>query len=368
MLFPPNAYRSFKSKEVKKINSKQLLLDTLVKPVKADRRPVSLIGGGAWTLRQGGSSFREMAGKLVEDPAALSTIMVSLANKLGEGIVYVGAGYNNVIAALIRGVDLIYTADFSPYLPGFSSEETEKFIKECDSFDFKKIWEDPLLASFLAVAEQVKASLKESCVIAPLTWGPFTLAGQLIGVESLMRKMVKDPEAAKAVIDLSVNAVCEYYRPFVDKGLVDMVYLPEPTASGDMISARIFEKFAAPALNKCLEPYHRKELPTMVHICGKLPANQLAMLDNVENMDAVSIDCKVPLKDARDNLKNKCILGNLDTLRLERASETEIIGDLEKIMAEMEGHDRFILAPACDLAPATPFSHVKTLFDFVHLH
>lgn len=345
--------------------SKQRLLDTMKGPVEPGRHPVSLIGGGAWTLRQGGTNFREMAIEVEKNLSSLSDIIVRLNRGLGEGIVFIGAGYNNAIAAQIRGVEMVYTADFSPYLPDFTKDQTEKFIRECEKFDVRKIWDHSLLASFPAIAEKVSAQLKESHVITPLTWGPFTLAGQMMGVETLMRKMVKDPGAAEAVLNLAVEAVWEFYRPFVEKGLADIIYLPEPTASGDMISPRIMEKFAAPIMDKCLKPYRQKGLPSLVHICGNLTNDQLTVIDGMEYLDAISIDSKVDMIEARKRIIHKCIGGNIDTMRLERAGKEEITGDLKGILYDMAGHRRFIVMPACDLAPGTPYDNVKTFFDFV---
>lgn len=344
--------------------AKRLLLDTMVKEVKADRRPVSLIGGGAWSMKQGGTTFKNVAEQVVKDPATLSAVHISAAKKIGEGIVYVGAGFNNALAAAVRGVELIYKGDSSPYLPDISTEDAEKLIKGIDKIDVKKIWEDPLLHSMPAATEQVMASLKESHVIAPITWGPFTFAGQLIGAELLMRKMVKDPAAASAVLEWAVQLIQEYYRPFVDRKLIDIVYLPEPTASGDMISARIFEKFAAPAIDKSLEPYNSQGIPTLLHICGKLLPGQLEVLNNMKNMSTISVDSKVQLKDAREKITNKSIMGNVDTQLLDRGTEEGIVNSCEQTYADMEGHDRFILSPACDISPGTPLGSVKTMFDF----
>nr|WP_243137632.1 uroporphyrinogen decarboxylase family protein [Desulfofundulus thermobenzoicus] len=306
-----------------------------------------------------------MAETLINEPNALSKIVVEIAQQLGEGNVYIGAGYNNVLPAVVRGVKLIYVGEFSPYLPDSDYEQTDKFIKECDRINLKRIWEDPVLCAFPVIAAQVRKFLKETHVIAPLTWGPFTLAGQIIGVENFVRKMVKDPAAAKAVIELAINAVWEYYRPFVEGGLVDIIYLPEPTASGDMISPRMLEKFAVPAMDKCLELYHKQGIPTLVHICGNLSKEHLRLLNEMVNMDVLSVDSKVSMALARSVLTRKCIMGNVDVLRLERSDVNEVVDILKQLMSIMEGHERFVVAPSCDLPPNTPFANVKAMFEFV---
>ncbi len=298
------------------------MLDTMAGPVKADRRPVSLIGGGAWTLRQNKLTFAEVAKAVVKKTSILSDAIIKTASGLGEGIVYVGAGYNNALPAVIRNIDLVYTAaDFSPHLPGFSQEDTEGFIRQLDKFEVKDIWNDPLISAFVSVAEEVSTSLKANFVVAPLTWGPFTLSGQLTNPELLMRKIIKEPEAVNAILDFATEVVKEFYRPFVERKLVDIIYLPEPLMSGDMISHKVFDRFAKPVLEKFFQSYKDLGLLTMVHICGTLTPKHLEILNDIKGLDVVSIDSKVSLKDAKSILQDKCIAGNFDTLRLDQASE-----------------------------------------------
>lgn len=342
------------------------MLDTMAGPVKADRRPVSLIGGGAWTLRQNKLTFAEVAKNVVKETSILSEAIINTASGLGEGIVYVGAGYNNALPAVVRGIDLVYTAaDFSPHLPGFSQEDAEGFIRQLDELEVKDIWNDPLISAFVSVAEEVRSSLEDNFVMAPLTWGPFTLAGQLINPELLMRKIIKEPEAVNTILDFATEVVHEFYRPFVERKLVDMIYLPEPLMSGDMISYKVFDKFAKPVLERFFQPYKNLGLPTMVHICGILTTKHLEILNGIKGLDVISIDSKVSLNDARSILQDKCIAGNFDTLQLDQASEEEIIEKLKQVLDGMEGHDRYIVMPACDLSPTTPYSNVRTFFQYV---
>ena len=65
--------------------SKQLLLGTIAGPMKADRRPVSLIGGGAWILKQNKLTFAEVAKTVVKDSSILSEAIISVVQPR-EGI------------------------------------------------------------------------------------------------------------------------------------------------------------------------------------------------------------------------------------------------------------------------------------------
>ena len=44
-----------------------------------------------------------------------------------------------------------------------------------------------------------------------MTWGPFTLAGQLISPELLMRKIIRSPEIVNTILDFAIEVVHEFY-------------------------------------------------------------------------------------------------------------------------------------------------------------
>ena len=64
-----------------------------------ERVPVTLFGGGMWSIKDFGSSFE----KLSNDAHQMSDMLVSMSGKLLCDIVYAGSGYNNFHASAFGG-------------------------------------------------------------------------------------------------------------------------------------------------------------------------------------------------------------------------------------------------------------------------
>ena len=72
-----------------------------------------------------------------------------------------------------------------------------------------------------------------------------------------------------------------------------------------------------------------KEKGTIVHICGQM-RSVYEQIDKVHS-DALSFDAIVPLKEARKNLQDRVLMGNVSTFALEFGDE-ERVQKLTKIL------------------------------------
>jgi uroporphyrinogen-III decarboxylase len=66
---------------------------------KPDRVPVTLFGGGMWSIKEFGSTFKDLS----LDAQKMSDMLVSMSEKLLCDIVYAGSGYNNFHASAFGG-------------------------------------------------------------------------------------------------------------------------------------------------------------------------------------------------------------------------------------------------------------------------
>ncbi len=86
-----------------------------------------------------------------------------------------------------------------------------------------------------------------------------------------------------------------------------------------------------------------QEKGTIVHICGQM-RSVYEQIDKVHS-DALSFDAIVPLKEARKNLQDRVLMGNVSTFALEFGDE-ERVQKLTKFCVQ-SGSD--IISPACGL-------------------
>ncbi|MDA8088516.1 MAG: hypothetical protein M0Z75_17695, partial [Nitrospiraceae bacterium] len=64
---------------------------------KPERVPVTLFGGGMWSIKDYGSSFEELG----KDAVKMADMCVTEADKIRSDVVYVGSGYNNFHASAL---------------------------------------------------------------------------------------------------------------------------------------------------------------------------------------------------------------------------------------------------------------------------
>ena len=162
---------------------------------------------------------------------------------------------------------------------------------------------------------RTKATIGDTYAVTLTAWGPFTLGARLVGEETMMKATFKKPAFVEKVVDFATNVLIHLYEPLVKDGTLEVISLADPTASGDLISRKQFEKFAAPYLKKFTDWAKSKNVHTLVHICG----NTTDRLDLFPNTGAscISLDHKTDMTKAKEALHGKmCFGGNVDPVKV----------------------------------------------------
>jgi uroporphyrinogen decarboxylase len=181
---------------------------------------------------------------------------------------------------------------------------------------------------------------------------PFTLAGELRGVEKLMRDCFKNKGLLKNLLAYTTKVLTEYYTQIAALD-VDGIFICDPTASGSLMSRKTFDKFSKPYIKTITELVQKAGKHAIVHICGDLSDRLESILEI--NPDVLSVDTHVDLEYAKGVLgKNVATLGNINvvnTLYMGKPQEVE-----EEILAciKKTGGRAHILGGACDIAPGSP--------------
>jgi [methyl-Co(III) methanol-specific corrinoid protein]:coenzyme M methyltransferase len=93
---------------------------------------------------------------------------------------------------------------------------------------------------------------------------PFTLGGYLWEAEKFLTLPIKDPQRLKAILDWLVTLVGDYAKKLLAAG-ANVIVLIDPTASANMISPRVFERFILPVYFRLKEIIQGR---IILHICG----------------------------------------------------------------------------------------------------
>ena len=191
--------------------------------------------------------------------------------------------------------------------------------------------------------------------ISSLALGPFSLAGELAGIENFMLWILRKPDYVKEFVNFAKGIVIEYAKAQYRAGS-DIVQVADPTASLELISPAMFRDFAKPAL---IEVANSLGGIKVLHICGR---TDKIIPDMAEiGFEGISIE-QEDLAALKPLVADTKILGNVSS------KKTLPFGSPEDVKAEAKralkaGAD--LVEPSCGIPTITPIANMKALVEAV---
>ncbi len=273
-------------------------------------------------------------------------------------------GYDGVITCMdltaeaeVLGADVVFQKKGFPYV----KKHPYSGNSNLDNIDMPPI-RDTRLQVFVDTTRKLVDAVGNSHLVSSYVIGPFTLAGHLLGVDSLLELTVEDPEKV-----IAATATCaELLQPYIDAlaaaGSHNIIVL-EPTASASIISPRFFKKFAVPSLSKLNHHIKSEGALATLHICGQTTK----ILDQMYSTgaSAISIDNVVDLAIATDKSQRKAaVIGNVDTSLMLTGTPADVLQEgrrcIERANTASGGH---VLSTGCDMPLETPIENIDALVE-----
>jgi [methyl-Co(III) methanol-specific corrinoid protein]:coenzyme M methyltransferase len=192
--------------------------------------------------------------------------------------------------------------------------------------------------------------------------GPISLAAMVMEAGKFLRLARREPDMAERLIQFMENVTLQFALAQRAAG-ADCVMVAEPTATGEVLGGRHFERLAEPSLSRILGALHEQGVPVILHICGDLSRilEELRRLaHNCQAPLAISVDALVSGTLLRKKLTGCVRMGNVDTFLLERGTPSVI--DRAVRRAARQFH---VVSPACGLVPTTPPENLRALVGAV---
>lgn len=185
--------------------------------------------------------------------------------------------------------------------------------------------------------------------------GPLSLATSLIDAITLFKALKKEPAEVHDMLAFLTENCISYGEALIESG-ADIIVIADPSATGEILGPRMFKEFALPYLNRMIAAMHAKGKRVIVHICGDVKPvyGSLAELD----ADCISVDNAVNMKDAKNALPTKRLMGNVSTMLLQNGPLKSIQVVSSSLLDAVD-----ILAPACGISAKTPVMHIKAMTE-----
>jgi len=199
----------------------------------------------------------------------------------------------------------------------------------------------------------LKKELEGVPIVGNLT-GPVSTASSLIEPTVFFKELRKKNADAHAYMPFITDQLIAFGLAQIEAG-ADVIAISDPSGTGEILGPRYFEEFTVTYLNRLIRPLKAAGAKVIVHICGQM-RQVYAQADKIES-DVLSFDSIVPIREARQALPGRVLMGNISTYTLE-------FGDPEKIriMTDFAADNRFdIISPACGLGMKSPLCNIRAM-------
>ena len=203
----------------------------------------------------------------------------------------------------------------------------------------------------------LKEEVKDMPIIGNLT-GPISTASSVIEPVVFYKELRKKNAEAHAYMNFVTEQLIAFGRAQVEAG-ADVITIADPSGTGEILGPRFFKEFAVRYINQLLDGLADLHVETIVHICGHMK-NVYKEVSEVHS-NALSFDSAVPMMDARKNLADRVLMGNVSTYTLEFGSEEAV----RRLAWNCIKYGSDIVSPACGLGMSSPLRNIQALLSSV---
>lgn len=184
--------------------------------------------------------------------------------------------------------------------------------------------------------------------------GPISTASSVVDPVPFYKELRKCRTEAHEFMTFVTEQLIEFANAMIEAG-ADVIAISDPSGTGEILGPKFFEEYAVKYLNMLLDGIEDKHTGTIVHICGQMRSVYKQI--NMVHADALSFDAVVPMKEARANLGDRVLMGNVSTFALEFGDEERV----EKLTKYCVRGGSDIIAPACGLGTRSPIANIQAI-------
>lgn len=294
--------------------------------------------------------FWHDAGKMAE--AEILTF-----HRYGHDRLTIGPNSRGITEAL--GGESIYPDHALPYMDSVFLQDYRQ-LKEVEPVCAK---EHPRLKVFCQAAEILADSAGSIVPVEASIGGPFTIASNLRGVETLLRDCRKHPGEVESLMRL----ITDSQKSCIDEAAVFGlgIAMADPVANPALIGPKMYERFVYPYTKELTDyAYEKTGQKVSLHMCGK--TYSIWKYLSCYELNELSIDNIIDLERAVNELGELIpIAGNVDPVEVILNGSKEEITDAVAycIRTGRKAEKGYTLATGCDIPYTTQFEKVDWFME-----
>ena len=245
------------------------------------------------------------------------------------------------------------------YLPSVEKPAIEDYKADLPKLKLFDPYKNKRLSTLLEGTRRLKKRFNSEVPVMGYVQAPFRHASMLRGSENIMRDMYKQKENLRELCEIALSSQIVYAVAVISAG-ADILFISDPTSSGDAISKKQWEEWGLPLTTRLVKLVKRSGIKTIMHICGNTE-------DRLESLASTGVDC-LSLDEADDFEKvrkilgpNYCLMGNVSTTLMAMGSPEEVAEATKEVIrkAGKEGH--LLVSGGCLLAENCPPENIRAM-------
>lgn len=213
----------------------------------------------------------------------------------------------------------------------------------------------PRLSTMVEVAKIISREVKGIPKGFYIT-GPFTIAGEVVGIEELLRGVARGRPQIGELLERCTEASLAYAKALDATG-IDFLVMAEPTSS--LISLAQFEKYSKQHVAR-VKLAVSKDI--ILHICGGSGHLLRAMVET--GVAGISLDQNVNLSDAVKAVPSDVlVLGNYSPVDLVLENPDQIKVNVRKMLYPVADARNVVASTGCDIPPMAPPENIEAFIN-----
>lgn len=192
-------------------------------------------------------------------------------------------------------------------------------------------------------------------IIGNLT-GPISTASSVMEPVVFYKELRKNNKEAHEYLNYVTDQLILFAKQQIEAG-ADIIAISDPSGTGEILGPKFFDEFAVKYLNKLVESIQEENIKTIVHICGQMKSVYKEV--NKIKSDVLSFDSIVSISEARKNLGDRLLMGNVSTYAIEFGEPKKVSELTQKCVKDGVN----IISPACGLGMKSPIKNVKAMLE-----
>jgi [methyl-Co(III) methanol-specific corrinoid protein]:coenzyme M methyltransferase len=276
--------------------------------------------------------------KIHADPALMAGAALTSARMWGLDGLVIPYDMATVAEAMGRGISLYDNVEGIIY-PTVPSK-----WKDLDEIDIPDNYMSQGRMPVIDKAFEILKNDAPDLAVGAWVLGPFTLAGQIMELDILLKGLKKRKEQIEAFLGQVTQVTIDLCNHYESLG-VDFISVREMGSGTDLLSPRMWKTLIQPNLTKV---FNAISIPSVNHICGS--TDMIIEMMHECGADALSVDQKNDVAETRKKLGDDVLLfGNFDPYGT--LTTLEDIGAVENVIKKCIDNGVDAVWPGCDIWP-----------------